>query len=103
SPAGKAQEALQERYRLGWLLGSGGFGSVCSGTRMADSAPVRLPEPWNSISPTDGIVVLPQPNSTLVPLEIVLLDKVCTGCAGVIQLLEWVELPNKFFLMVEHL
>ncbi|NXV61061.1 PIM1 kinase, partial [Molothrus ater] len=41
-PTGKAQEALQERYRVGSLLGRGGFGSVCSGTRLSDGGPVAI-------------------------------------------------------------
>ncbi|XP_053819673.1 serine/threonine-protein kinase pim-1-like [Vidua chalybeata] len=80
-PAGKAQEALQERYRLGSLLGSGGFGSVFAATRLSDGAP---------------------PDGTSAPLEIVLLAKVSSGCAGVIQLLEWLELPDSFLLVLER-
>ncbi|NXV54802.1 PIM1 kinase, partial [Molothrus ater] len=41
-PAGTAQEALQERYRLGSLLGRGGFGSVFAATRLSDGAPVAI-------------------------------------------------------------
>ncbi|XP_053789409.1 serine/threonine-protein kinase pim-1-like isoform X2 [Vidua chalybeata] len=80
-PAGKAQEALQERYRLGSLLGSGGFGSVFAATRLSDGAP---------------------PDGTSAPLEIVLLAKVASGCAGIIQLLEWLELPDSFLLVLER-
>ena len=40
SPAGQAQEAFQERYRLGSLMGRGGFGRVFLGTRLTDGAPV---------------------------------------------------------------
>ncbi|NXF00195.1 PIM1 kinase, partial [Menura novaehollandiae] len=95
SPAGKAQEALQERYQLGSLLGSGGFSSVYSGTRLADGAPVAI-----KVVSRDRIGQWGElPNGTRVPLEIVLLDKVSRGCAGVIQLLEWVELPSKFLLV----
>ncbi|XP_068031634.1 uncharacterized protein [Anomalospiza imberbis] len=41
-PAGKAQQGLKERYRLGSLLGSGGFGSVFAATRLSDGAPVAI-------------------------------------------------------------
>ncbi|NXF00482.1 PIM1 kinase, partial [Menura novaehollandiae] len=98
SPAGKAQEALQERYWLGSLLDSGGFGSVCSGTRVADGALVAI-----KVVSRDRIGQWGElPNGTRAPLEIVLLDKVSRGCAGVIQLLEWVVLPSSFLLVLEH-
>ncbi|XP_059716600.1 serine/threonine-protein kinase pim-1-like [Haemorhous mexicanus] len=96
--ARKAQEALQERYRLGSLLGRGGFGSVFAATRLSDGAPVaikRVPRErvrhWGEL-----------PDGTRAPLEIVLLDKVSTGFPGVVQLLEWLELPNKIVMVLER-
>ncbi|XP_063276276.1 serine/threonine-protein kinase pim-2-like [Prinia subflava] len=98
SPAGKAQEALQDRYRLGSLLGRGGFGSVYSGTRVSDGAPVAI-----KCVPRDRIRLWGElPNGARAPLEIVLLDKVSAGCAGVIQLLEWLYLRNSFLLVLER-
>ncbi|XP_064256902.1 serine/threonine-protein kinase pim-1-like [Passer domesticus] len=95
---GKAQEALQERYRLGSLLGRGGFGSVCSATRLSDGAPVAIKR-----VPRDRIRHWSElPDGTSAPLEIVLLAKVSCGCAGVIQLLEWLELPDSFLLVMER-
>ncbi|XP_077029060.1 uncharacterized protein LOC143692701 [Agelaius phoeniceus] len=97
-PAGKAQEALQERYRLGSLLGRGGFGSVCSGTRLSDSTPVAIKR-----VPRDRIRHWGElPDGSSAPLEIVLLAKVSRGCAAVIQLLEWLELPDSFLLVLER-
>ncbi|OWK60883.1 hypothetical protein RLOC_00000526 [Lonchura striata] len=53
-----------------------------------------------STSPTDGIVVFLQPDGIFVPLEIELLDKVSTGFHGVVQLLDWCQLPKN--LVMEH-
>ncbi|KAM6996734.1 serine/threonine-protein kinase pim-1-like [Passerculus sandwichensis] len=95
---GKAQEALQERYRLGSLLGRGGFGSVFAATRLSDGAPVAIKR-----VPRDRIRHWGElPDGTSAPLEIVLLAKVSCGCGGVIQLLEWLELPDSFLLVLER-
>ncbi|NXV56749.1 PIM1 kinase, partial [Molothrus ater] len=96
--AGKAQEALQERYQLGSLLGRGGFGSVFAATQLSDSAPVaikRVPRNhvWHWGELADG---------SRAPLEIVLLAKVSTGFPGVVQLLEWLELPNHIVMVLER-
>ncbi|RMB97177.1 hypothetical protein DUI87_26338 [Hirundo rustica rustica] len=42
------------------------------------------------------------PNGTSAPVEIVLLEKVSTGFPGVIQLLEWLELPNSIVMVLER-
>ncbi|XP_009081770.1 PREDICTED: serine/threonine-protein kinase pim-1-like, partial [Acanthisitta chloris] len=61
-----------------------------------------VPDPWHGISPTDGIVVTPQPDGTRVPLEIVLLDRGVQGFHGIIQLLDWIEIPDRFLLVMER-
>ncbi|XP_064285720.1 serine/threonine-protein kinase pim-1-like [Passer domesticus] len=42
------------------------------------------------------------PDGTSAPLEVVLQDKVSTGFPGVIQLLEWLELPSDIVMGVLH-
>uniref|UniRef100_A0A8V5GMP9 Serine/threonine-protein kinase n=1 Tax=Melopsittacus undulatus TaxID=13146 RepID=A0A8V5GMP9_MELUD len=79
--AGKEKEPLEQLYRVGPLLGSGGFGSVYSGVRLSDSAP---------------------PNGTRVPMEIAMLKKVGSGCSAIIHLLDWFELPDSFVLVLER-
>ncbi|XP_072775974.1 serine/threonine-protein kinase pim-1 [Taeniopygia guttata] len=49
-----------------------------------------------------GISRISNPDGTSAPLEIVLLDKVSTGFPGVVQLLEWLELPNNIVMVLER-
>ncbi|NXD04069.1 PIM1 kinase, partial [Certhia familiaris] len=86
-------------YQLGPQLGSGGFGTVFSGTRLSDGS--AGPQ-GSSIRPAGGIVYSCQPNGTRVPMEIVLLEKVGSGCHNIIQLLDWFELPECFLLVMER-
>ncbi|XP_062370233.1 serine/threonine-protein kinase pim-1-like [Cinclus cinclus] len=98
SLAGEAQHGTKERYQLGLLLGCGGFGSAWAVTRLSDGALVAIKRvPWNHVQHWGKL-----PDGTSAPLEIVLLDKVSTGFPGVLQLLEWLELPNNILMVLEH-
>ncbi|XP_058717378.1 serine/threonine-protein kinase pim-1-like [Poecile atricapillus] len=95
---GNAHKGPKERYRVGSLLGCGGFGSVFAATRLSDGAPVAIKK-----VPRDRIRRWGElPDGTRAPLEIVLMDRVSSGCAAVIQLLEWLELPDSFLLVLER-
>ncbi|XP_059716670.1 serine/threonine-protein kinase pim-1-like [Haemorhous mexicanus] len=70
--------------------------------------------PWISLESNAGEVAIKRvprervrhwgelPDGTSAPLEIVLLAKVSTGFPGVVQLLEWLELPNDVLMVLER-
>ncbi|XP_077641653.1 serine/threonine-protein kinase pim-1-like [Lonchura striata] len=88
----------QERYLLGPQLGSGGFGTVFSGIRLSDGSPVAIKRvDRESVLQWDEL-----PDGTRVPLEVVLMEKVGSGCRNIIQLLDWFELPDSFILVLER-
>ncbi|RMC14961.1 hypothetical protein DUI87_07140 [Hirundo rustica rustica] len=97
SEAGQKKE-LQKLYQLGPQLGSGSFGTVFSGTRLSDGSPVALKRvPRESVLRWHEL-----PDGTRVPMEIVLMEKVGSGCQNIIQLLDWFELPDSFVLVLER-
>ncbi|RMB88392.1 hypothetical protein DUI87_35235 [Hirundo rustica rustica] len=58
--------------------------------------------PQSSSRPGGGVVPSSQPNGTRVPMEIVLMEKVRSGCYNIIQLLDWFEQPDGFALVMER-
>ncbi|NWZ75685.1 PIM1 kinase, partial [Poecile atricapillus] len=85
-------------YQLGPQLGSGGFGTVFSGTRLSDGSPVAIKRvARDTVLQWDEL-----PDGTCVPTEIVLMKKVGFGCHRIIQLLDWFELPDSFVLVLER-
>ncbi|XP_064251105.1 serine/threonine-protein kinase pim-1-like [Passer domesticus] len=95
--AGQKKE-LQELYQLGPQLGSGGFGTVFSGTRLSDGSPVAI----KRVARESVLQWVEWPEGTRVPMEIVLMEKVGSGCHSIIQLLDWFELPDSFVLVLER-
>uniref|UniRef100_A0A8C3Y5T1 Serine/threonine-protein kinase n=1 Tax=Catharus ustulatus TaxID=91951 RepID=A0A8C3Y5T1_CATUS len=91
-------ESKAELYQLGPQLGSGGFGTVFSGTRLSDGSPVAIKRvARESVLQWDEL-----PDGTRVPMEVVLMEKVGSGCHYIIQLLDWFELPDSFLLVMER-
>ncbi|XP_066401870.1 LOW QUALITY PROTEIN: serine/threonine-protein kinase pim-1-like [Molothrus aeneus] len=93
-PSRAEKPPLEQLYREGPLLGSGGCGIVCSGTRLADGAPVAIKRVSRDRISEWG---------ALVPLELALMwIESCPGFRGVVRLLDWFELPDGFALVMER-
>ncbi|CAJ1055933.1 serine/threonine-protein kinase pim-3-like [Xyrichtys novacula] len=86
------KQPFEKLYRLGSVIGSGGFGTVYSAVRLADGLPVVI------------LVFLCAPQcGSVVPLEIVLLKKVGGTFSGVVRLLDWWERMDGWLLVMECL
>uniref|UniRef100_A0A672UNC6 non-specific serine/threonine protein kinase n=1 Tax=Strigops habroptila TaxID=2489341 RepID=A0A672UNC6_STRHB len=97
---GKEKEPLERLYRVEPLLGRGGFGSIYSGVRLSDGAPVAIKRVARERISSWGERV--SPSGTRIPMEIAMMRKVRSGCSAIIQLLDWFELPNCFLLVLER-
>ena len=94
NPVIKACE-FDKQYALGDELGKGGFGVVFAGHRIADSQPVAV----KLISKAMDIVMDGEEN---VPREVVLMRSVA-DVPGVIKLIDFFELADCFFLILERI
>ena len=84
-------------YSLTHVLGKGGFSTVFAGQRNADCLPVAI----KLISKAKFVAMESQENRIL-PLEVVLMHR-SANVPGVIKLIDFFELPNCFFLILERM
>uniref|UniRef100_A0A5F8G752 Serine/threonine-protein kinase n=1 Tax=Monodelphis domestica TaxID=13616 RepID=A0A5F8G752_MONDO len=81
------KEPFEKLYQVGSVLGSGGFGTVYAGSRIADGLPVSA-----SARETD------RPSSHPLGRRL----GVGSGFRGVFKLLDWYERPDGYLLVMER-
>ncbi|KAM9752550.1 serine/threonine-protein kinase pim-2 isoform 2-T2 [Menidia menidia] len=92
-------EPFWSQYRLGPLLGSGGFGSVFAAQRLSDGLQVAVKQVCRDR--VQQWARLPG-RASPVPMEIALLQQLSEvgGHAGVIRLLDWFHVEGQGFMLV---
>jgi len=90
------REPFEKCYRVGPVLGKGGFGTVYAGTRIRDSLAVAI----KHIS-KDKVTAWEGCSGHRLPLEISLLRKV-DHISGVIKLIDWYERSDSFIIIMER-
>lgn len=93
----ESKESFEKTYSVNHaVLGSGGFGTVFSGTRRRDGKPVAIKQITKEKVPE-----WVQLNNHVVPMEICLLKKL-QSVRGVVQILDFYEKPDSFVLVMER-
>lgn len=95
-PARGSGRPLDETYRVGTVLGKGGFGTVYSGWRVRDGAPVAIKQVAKA-----KITAWEMVGGRRAPREVALLLRV-THVPNVVKLLDWIERDDSFLLVFER-
>lgn len=89
-------KSFEDLYKVGEVLGKGGFGTVYAGVRIVDTLPVAIKHVYKS-KVTEWTTI----NERRVPLELKLLQKVQT-VKGVVRLYDFFERRDSFIYILER-
>ena len=81
-------------YKLEGTIGRGGFGTVFSGIRLQDKTRVAVKEVYKAR-------IIKKTADGKMPLEVALMEQV-KNVPGVIKILDWFEMPESFFIVMER-
>ena len=90
------QNTLQNNYRVGPILGSGGFGTVYAGERKKDGKQVAI-----KVISKDKALEWVAVDDEVLPIEICLMKKVA-HIPGCIQILDYYERRDSFLVVMER-
>merc|ERR1712002_696922 len=81
-------------YKLGGILGKGGFGTVFAAIRKKDKLQVAVKEIYKA-------KIIKKTADGKMPLEVALMQQV-QHVSGVIRILDWFEMPESFYIVMER-
>jgi len=90
------RQTFEKAYRVGHLIGRGGFGSVYAGVRLEDNRLVAIKHVARA-----SVKLWCSADGASVPKEICLLRQ-AAGTPHVIRLLDWYERPDSFILILQR-
>merc|ERR1711874_351026 len=88
-----APREFHKLYKIDSVIGKGGFGTVFSATRKKDKMQVAVKEVYKA-------KIIKKTSDGKTPLEVALMEQV-QNVVGVIKIIDFFEMPESFFIVME--